>query len=47
MAIIVAVSNPKGGAGKSTTTLLLASYLAQNGASVCVVDADPRQWIWE
>jgi chromosome partitioning protein len=43
--IIVAVSNPKGGAGKSTTTLLLATYLSENGAPVCIVDADPRQWI--
>ncbi|MGI4755265.1 MAG: ParA family protein [Janthinobacterium lividum] len=40
---VIAVSNPKGGAGKSTTTLLLATYLAQNGASVCVLDADPNQ----
>jgi len=40
---VIAVSNPKGGAGKSTTTLLLASYLAENGASVSVLDADPNQ----
>jgi len=40
---VIAVSNPKGGAGKSTTALLLATYLAENGASVCIVDADPRQ----
>ena len=40
---IIAVSNPKGGAGKSTTTLLLASYLAEQGARVCVLDADPNQ----
>ena len=40
---IIAVSNPKGGAGKSTTTLLLATYLAEQGASVCVLDADPNQ----
>ena len=40
---IIAVSNPKGGAGKSTTTLLLASYLAERGARVCVLDADPNQ----
>ena len=40
---IVAVSNPKGGAGKSTATLLLSTYFAQHGASVCVLDADPNQ----
>jgi chromosome partitioning protein len=40
---IIAVSNPKGGAGKSTTTLLIATYLAQQGAPVTVVDADPNQ----
>lgn len=40
---VIAVSNPKGGAGKSTTTLLLATYLAQQGASVSVLDADPNQ----
>lgn len=40
---VIAVSNPKGGAGKSTATLLLATYLAQKGASVCVLDADPNQ----
>ena len=44
---IIAVSNPKGGAGKSTTTLLLATYLAEQGASVCVLDADPNQPILE
>ncbi len=40
---VIAVSNPKGGAGKSTTTLLLATYLCQQGASVSVLDADPNQ----
>ena len=44
---IIAVSNPKGGAGKSTTTLLLATYLAQQGATVSVLDADPNQPIMD
>lgn len=44
---VIAVSNPKGGAGKSTTTLLLATYLAQQGATVCVLDADPNQPIMD
>ena len=44
---VIAVSNPKGGAGKSTTTLLLATFLAQKGATVSVLDADPNQPIME
>lgn len=44
---VIAVSNPKGGAGKSTATLLIATYLAQRGASVCVLDADPNQPIMD
>ena len=44
---IIAVSNPKGGAGKSTSTLLLATYLAQKGATVSVLDADPNQPIMD
>jgi chromosome partitioning protein len=40
---VIAVANPKGGAGKSTTTLLLACHLAQRGAKTCVIDADPNQ----
>ena len=44
---VIAVSNPKGGAGKSTTTLLLATFLAQQGATVSVLDADPNQPIME
>jgi len=44
---VIAVSNPKGGAGKSTTTLLLATYLAQSGASVCILDAAPNQPIMD
>jgi len=44
---IIAVSNPKGGVGKSTATLLMATYLAEQGASVCVLDADPNQPIYD
>lgn len=40
---VIAVSNPKGGAGKSTATLLISTFLAQRGATVCVLDADPNQ----
>ena len=41
---VIAIANPKGGVGKSTTTLIVATYLAHNAkASVCVIDADPNQ----
>lgn len=42
-AVIAAVSNLKGGVGKSTTTLMLADGLAYYyGANVLVVDLDPQ-----
>lgn len=34
---------PKGGAGKTTGTLILGIVLAEQGASVCLIDADPNQ----
>ena len=40
---IIVTANPKGGAGKSTTTLILAQTLARLGASVTVIDADPNR----
>ncbi|NEJ85363.1 AAA family ATPase [Rhizobium leguminosarum] len=40
---VVCAANPKGGAGKSTTILTLATTLADQGASVIVVDADPNK----
>jgi chromosome partitioning protein len=40
---VVAVANPKGGAGKSTSTLLIATHLSGRGASSCIIDADPNQ----
>lgn len=33
----------KGGAGKTTATLLLGTGLAAQGADVCLIDADPNQ----
>lgn len=41
---VITVANPKGGAGKSTTLLILATSLAAQGASVCIIDCDPRKW---
>ncbi|KQS84348.1 ParA family protein [Rhizobium sp. Leaf383] len=40
---VIAVANPKGGAGKSTTTLVLATTLANQGASVTILDCDRNQ----
>jgi chromosome partitioning protein len=40
---VISTANPKGGAGKSTTALVIATTLASMGASVCIIDADPAQ----
>ena len=42
---VIAFANPKGGAGKTTSALLLASELARRGAEVSIIDADPEKWI--
>jgi chromosome partitioning protein len=42
MATIVFAS-PKGGAGKSTSAVLLATELAVGGADVTIIDADPNK----
>lgn len=42
---VISFANPKGGAGKTTTALLLASELASKGAKVTIIDADPEKWI--
>ena len=41
----ISFANPKGGAGKTTTALLLAIELSERGAEVTVIDADPERWI--
>ena len=42
---IISFANPKGGTGKTTSALLLATQLAERGANVAVIDADPERWI--
>lgn len=42
---IISFANPKGGAGKTTSALLLAGELASRGARVAIIDADPEKWI--
>jgi chromosome partitioning protein len=39
---VIAVVNQKGGAGKTTLAMILASALAENRARVLVADADPQ-----
>lgn len=42
---VIAFASPKGGAGKTTAALLLATEVAQKGIDVTVIDADPQRWI--
>lgn len=42
---VISFANPKGGAGKTTAALILATQLSESGASVTIIDADPERWI--
>jgi cellulose biosynthesis protein BcsQ len=37
----IVFASPKGGAGKSTSAVVLATELAGQGATVAIIDADP------
>lgn len=42
---VISFANAKGGAGKTTAALLLATELAHQGYRVAIIDCDPQHWI--
>jgi chromosome partitioning protein len=42
---VITFANTKGGAGKTTAVLLLATDLVEQGYRVTILDADPQYWI--
>ncbi|WP_218017099.1 ParA family protein [Gluconobacter albidus] len=39
---VIAIASPKGGAGKSTTAVILGTQLAHYGAEVTLLDCGPQ-----
>ena len=42
---VITFANTKGGAGKTTAALILATELASQGHRITILDADPQRWI--
>ncbi|MDF1634528.1 ParA family protein [Mycoplana sp. MJR14] len=42
---VITFANAKGGAGKTTAALILATELAAQGYRITILDADPQRWI--
>ena len=42
MGVVYSVVNQKGGVGKTTTAVNLATYMALAGAKILLVDLDPQ-----
>jgi chromosome partitioning protein len=40
---VIVFASPKGGAGKSTSAVVLACELARSGADIVIIDADPNR----